>query len=60
LPKQIERLDDLRVRVSASVLGPVLHADDVVLTLGAGSIGTVAQTLPQALAAAGAAAGGQP
>jgi UDP-N-acetylmuramate--alanine ligase len=44
----------------ASVLGPVLQADDVVLTLGAGSIGTVAQTLPQALAAAGAAAGGQP
>jgi UDP-N-acetylmuramate--alanine ligase len=44
----------------ASVLGPVLQADDVVLTLGAGSIGTVAQTLPKALAAAGAAAGGQP
>jgi hypothetical protein len=40
------------------VLEPVLHADDVVLTLGAGSIGAVAQTLPQALAV-GASAGGQ-
>jgi UDP-N-acetylmuramate--alanine ligase len=36
-------------------LAPILEADDVVLTLGAGSIGTVAQTLPRALAVAGAA-----
>jgi len=42
----------------ASVLEPVLLDDDVVLTLGAGSIGAVAQTLPQALAA-NAAAGGR-
>ncbi len=34
-----------------SVLGQVLKADDVVLTLGAGSIGGVAPTLPRALAA---------
>ncbi len=34
-----------------SVLGQVLKADDVVLTLGAGSIGAAAQTLPRALTA---------
>jgi UDP-N-acetylmuramate--alanine ligase len=33
------------------VLAPILRADDVVLTLGAGSIGAVAQTLPRALTA---------
>jgi UDP-N-acetylmuramate--alanine ligase len=33
-----------------SVLGQILREDDVVLTLGAGSIGTVASTLPQKLA----------
>jgi UDP-N-acetylmuramate--alanine ligase len=32
------------------VLGPILRADDVVLTLGAGSIGAIAPTLPQQLA----------
>jgi UDP-N-acetylmuramate--alanine ligase len=32
------------------VLGQILRADDVVLTLGAGSIGAVAPTLPRALA----------
>jgi UDP-N-acetylmuramate--alanine ligase len=34
----------------ADALAPILKADDVVLTLGAGSIGAVAQTLPRALA----------
>jgi UDP-N-acetylmuramate--alanine ligase len=34
----------------SSVLGQILRADDVVLTLGAGSIGAVAATLPQRLA----------
>ena len=33
------------------VLAQILKADDVVLTLGAGSIGAVAPTLPRALAA---------
>jgi UDP-N-acetylmuramate--alanine ligase len=33
-----------------AVLGQILRADDVVLTLGAGSIGAVAPTLPRALA----------
>jgi UDP-N-acetylmuramate--alanine ligase len=33
-----------------SALAPILRADDVVLTLGAGSIGGVAPTLPRALA----------
>jgi UDP-N-acetylmuramate--alanine ligase len=33
-----------------TVLGQILRADDVVLTLGAGSIGAVAATLPQKLA----------
>jgi UDP-N-acetylmuramate--alanine ligase len=32
------------------VLAPILRADDVVLTLGAGSIGAIAPTLPRALA----------
>jgi UDP-N-acetylmuramate--alanine ligase len=34
----------------AQVLASVLRDDDVVLTLGAGSIGAVAQCLPEALA----------
>jgi len=34
-----------------ATLAPILKADDVVLTLGAGSIGGVAQTLPRALTA---------
>jgi UDP-N-acetylmuramate--alanine ligase len=34
----------------ATVLGPILRADDVVLTMGAGSIGAVAPTLPRVLA----------
>ena len=42
-------IDDLAELPAA--LAPILKADDVVLTLGAGSIGAVAQTLPQALAA---------
>ena len=33
-----------------AVLGQILRADDVVLTLGAGSIGAVAPTLPRTLA----------
>jgi len=32
------------------VLAQILRADDVVLTLGAGSIGAIAPTLPRALA----------
>ena len=36
-----------------AVLAPVLRADDVVLTLGAGSIGAVAPGLPKALAVRG-------
>jgi UDP-N-acetylmuramate--alanine ligase len=42
-------VDDLAELPAA--LKPILKADDVVLTLGAGSIGAVAQTLPRALAA---------
>ena len=34
-----------------TALAPILRADDVVLTLGAGSIGAAAQTLPRALTA---------
>jgi UDP-N-acetylmuramate--alanine ligase len=34
-----------------AALAPILKADDVVLTLGAGSIGAAAQTLPRALTA---------
>ena len=34
----------------AMVLGPILQADDVVLTLGAGSIGAIAPQLPLQLA----------
>jgi UDP-N-acetylmuramate--alanine ligase len=45
-PIFIEDLADL-----PQALAPILKADDVVLTLGAGSIGAAAQTLPQALAA---------
>jgi UDP-N-acetylmuramate--alanine ligase len=44
-PIFIEDLSEL-----AGVLGPILRADDVVLTLGAGSIGAVAPTLPRTLA----------
>ena len=43
-PVFVEQLDDL-----AGVLANVLGADDVVLTLGAGSIGATARTLPSAL-----------
>jgi UDP-N-acetylmuramate--alanine ligase len=42
-----------------SVLAPILRADDVVLTLGAGSIGALAPTLPHTLAARSAAGGGK-
>jgi UDP-N-acetylmuramate--alanine ligase len=42
-------VDDLTELPAA--LAPILKADDVVLTLGAGSIGAVAQTLPRALTA---------
>ena len=45
-PIFIEDLSEL-----PAVLGQILKADDVVLTLGAGSIGAVAPTLPDALAA---------
>jgi UDP-N-acetylmuramate--alanine ligase len=45
-PIFIEELSEL-----PSVLAQILKADDVVLTLGAGSIGAVAPTLPRALAA---------
>jgi UDP-N-acetylmuramate--alanine ligase len=44
-PIFIEDLNEL-----ADALGPILKADDVVLTLGAGSIGAVALGLPRALA----------
>jgi UDP-N-acetylmuramate--alanine ligase len=44
-PIFIEELSEL-----PGVLAPILRADDVVLTLGAGSIGAVAPTLPQMLA----------
>jgi UDP-N-acetylmuramate--alanine ligase len=44
-PIFIEDLSEL-----AGVLGQILKADDVVLTLGAGSIGAVAPTLPRVLA----------
>ncbi len=43
-PIFIEDLSEL-----PGVLGQILRADDVVLTLGAGSIGALAPTLPQAL-----------
>ena len=43
-PIFIEDLSEL-----PGVLAPILQADDVVLTLGAGSIGAVAPTLPRAL-----------
>ncbi|HEY8518442.1 MAG TPA: UDP-N-acetylmuramate--L-alanine ligase [Gammaproteobacteria bacterium] len=43
-PVFVEDVTDL-----AAVLAPILRADDVVLTLGAGSIGAVAAGLPQAL-----------
>jgi UDP-N-acetylmuramate--alanine ligase len=45
-PIFIEDLSEL-----PGVLGQIMRADDVVLTLGAGSIGAVAPTLPRALAA---------
>ena len=45
-PIFIEDLSEL-----PAVLAQILKADDVVLTLGAGSIGAVAPTLPRALAA---------
>jgi UDP-N-acetylmuramate--alanine ligase len=51
-PIFIEDLAELPV-----ALAPILKADDVVLTLGAGSIGGVAQTLPRALAARSPGAG---
>jgi UDP-N-acetylmuramate--alanine ligase len=44
-PIFIEDLSDL-----PAALAPILKSDDVVLTLGAGSIGAVAPTLPRALA----------
>ncbi len=47
-PIFIEELDELH-----TVLGNVLRANDVVLTLGAGSIGAVAATLPGRLAVRG-------
>jgi UDP-N-acetylmuramate--alanine ligase len=49
-PVFVERADDL-----ADSLRGVLHDGDVVLTMGAGSIGTVAQELKGRLAAGGAA-----
>jgi len=52
-PIFIEDLSEL-----PQVLGQILKADDVVLTLGAGSIGAVAPLLPRALAAP-ASVGGQ-
>jgi UDP-N-acetylmuramate--alanine ligase len=45
-PIFIEDLNEL-----PAVLGQIMRADDVVLTLGAGSIGAVAPTLPRVLAA---------
>jgi UDP-N-acetylmuramate--alanine ligase len=45
-PIFIEDLSEL-----VTVLAQILQADDVVLTMGAGSIGAVAPTLPRALAA---------
>ena len=47
-PVFVETVDDL-----AGALADVLKADDVVLTLGAGSIGGVARTLPGDLAVNG-------
>jgi UDP-N-acetylmuramate--alanine ligase len=44
-PIFIEELTEL-----PTVLGQILRADDVVLTLGAGSIGAIAPTLPRTLA----------
>jgi UDP-N-acetylmuramate--alanine ligase len=49
-PIFIEELAEL-----PAALAPILKADDVVLTLGAGSIGAAAQTLPQALTSGSAA-----
>jgi UDP-N-acetylmuramate--alanine ligase len=43
-PIFVDELDEI-----AGVLADVLRADDVVLTLGAGSIGTLAPTLPRSL-----------
>jgi UDP-N-acetylmuramate--alanine ligase len=45
-PIFIEDLSEL-----PTVLGQIMRADDVVLTLGAGSVGTIAPSLPRALAA---------
>jgi UDP-N-acetylmuramate--alanine ligase len=45
-PVLVEELDEL-----PEVLGNILRADDVVLTLGAGSIGSAAIALPEALRA---------
>ena len=47
-PVFVESIDDV-----ADVLGNLLSADDVVLTLGAGSVGSLARALPVALAAPG-------
>ncbi len=47
-PIFIEAVEDL-----AGALADIVQADDVVLTLGAGSIGAVAQSLPNQLAVAG-------
>jgi UDP-N-acetylmuramate--alanine ligase len=44
-PIFIEDLSEL-----PAALGPILRADDVVLTLGAGNIGAVALALPKQLA----------
>ena len=44
-PIFIEELSEL-----PTLLAQIMRADDVVLTLGAGSIGAAAQGLPQALA----------
>ena len=44
-PIFLEELDEL-----PTVLGQILRADDVVLTLGAGSIGAIAPNLPRLLA----------
>ncbi len=47
-PIFVDNVDDL-----AAALAGVLQANDVVLTLGAGSIGAIAQSLPSRLAVAG-------
>jgi UDP-N-acetylmuramate--alanine ligase len=54
-PILVDELDEV-----PAVLANVLEADDVVLTLGAGSIGALAPTLPGALAAAGTLAASPP